>query len=56
MSADDIKTINFQIQYFPEDKKNEFKAWAHEAGASSMKEMLLTLIEHKDEITKLIKK
>lgn len=51
-----MNTVNFQIQYFPEDKKNEFKDWAHEVGAPSMKAMLLLLIENKDEISKLIKK
>lgn len=53
---DDIKTINFQIQYFPEDKKDEFKDWAHEVGAPSMKAMMFLLIEHKDAISKIIKK
>ena len=47
------ENINFQIQYFPKEKREEFKAWCAEHNMS-MKEMLIHLIDNSSKINKSV--
>ena len=47
------RETNFQIQYFPIEKRQEFKDRAHHNNLS-MKDLLLLLIKNKNKIEKIL--
>lgn len=53
----DSNPVNFQIQYFPEDKRDKFKDWSrnNDIGADSMKSLLIKIIDNKDFVEKALK-